>query len=1164
MLPPAVAPDEPPQPPEEEEKVVEPETTEDEKPEPKLPYEVETTDGYADADQKFDLVAVHGLYSSNKSWASKKEGSWLKDLAVQKSWEARVVRYAWDAEDLKKDLYRRDAITREALKLLNSVVELRKEQVQPLPLAFFAHDIGGIIVKEALFLAGQYENKYADIRCSTRVIALFGVPNICNSLHHMEANIVRFLVTDSVKKRALQDARSLAKSVIAVNDSFLQTRMLTRTTIFNGIAKDQTLEDQVFDNATTLFCTPYEVILEIKKPHKDLIDEPGDDDDFHGLATLGMKRVATFPWRNDGMSPFIDVIDFQAVPVYPLKTLCDVPHAFAWLSDNSVFKEWQNNRNIAFLHIYGTPNSSEVAQYGLQVVESGRDSLFEILYFKFDKHDIRRNSIAAMANSFMSQILSQCRDSPGLLIKDLEPPDYSDCWTDKDATIFLDKLRVCMGNTGRVTWILDGLDQCDESSHSFLSQLLSLPARSEQYFKVLITSTDDKYLRQTLSEFPVIDVREAQPPVGVVPTPSFPFMTEVLQDRPHLSYIESSIKDLVKQCGDDALRHLLLEWFRCARLPTKRAMEEEISLLYPPTPRKVCERILQMVTNDRRAWARKVMVWILRSFRPLTPGELEMALTIDEQLAEPALELTARFDFMGEIKECFGPLVVIQNGEVHLGHPSARDILQDASGEVPRPWFLLDAPEEGHRSISEVCIRYLALPDIKDQLAAACKASPNTDPVFEGQPDLLSYAIQFWPQHYRLGYEVVPEIQITKNISSFLQDGKALQRWAAAAWYSSNPKMRSDRLFLSPLPVIASLGLEKLVLGLIKGQERHNDRLIAMALVEAARNGHAGVVQAILQTSSIDQSGHVEAMIAAARSAEFDVLRDVLDHAKEQFKDLQLPDVLTSRVAFFGVDDVLESLITAGAQVNTAAQPEFSPPLHCAVFGNHISTVDILLKQGAEHSTPNAHWKNYPPIVVAAKYGRGAMVKRLLEAGAPVESKDSDEKSAFWWAVLLAQYEAMQVLIDAEFGADVEGSDVDKPIVHAVMSGKREVVDLFLEKEVDVDVLVESDDFNQTPLIAAADLDFKELASLLLEKKAAIDKPLSNGVTALFRATRNGHLDMMKLLVAAGADVKTKAYEKKWGLLQIAHDKGLDGLKFLLDSGADIDTTCIDGTALYL
>jgi ankyrin repeat protein len=956
------------------------------------------------------------------------------------------------------------------------------------------------------------------------------------------------------------------------------------------------------------------------------------------------KKTYTVPWLHDGISPFIEVIESQASPVYPLKTTLSPGHKFSWLGQNEVFQKWRNHRGTYFLHIHGSLGISEVAEYAFQELEAGRDeTLFNaILYFKFDRHDIRRNSIGAMANTFLSQIFSQCRESPAGLIEDLEPPDFRQCWTDKDAFFFLNKITAGLGNTGQVKWILDGLDQCDESSQWFLSEILGIAARSEQYFKVLITSFDDKYIREALSGFPAINLREhvkmTDPAKGNLSGPDFALMSEVLQDRPQFCQIESEIRDLLNSCGDDdQLRRLLLEWLQVTRsVTTKRAMEQEIRMLSPPSPKKVFDRILETVTEDRRRWARKVIMWVLRSVRPLTPEELGMALMLDEASEESTLQPIAHLDILWEINECFGPLFVVENGEVQLGHPSAWGVFspENAPLEDDRPWYVLDAPEESHRKIVEFCLRYLALPSVKAQMVAACKASPNTQPILEGQSDLLSYAIQFWPHHYQLGYSTVPAVQATEIVSNFLHDRKALQYWAAANWYFSNPYIRSDRAFLSPLPIVASLGLKKLVVDLIKGQEPERDKLVAMALTEAARHGQRAVVQTLMKASNIDQSGYLEAIVAAARSGEFDTLGDLLNHATTEFKEIQWPNMLTSRVAFFGLDDMLKSLIKAGTDANPPAESDYSPPLHCAVMRNNIATVDILLEHGANPAVPNTNWKNSAPILVAAKFGHAAMVKRLVKAGASVEDHDSTQKTALWWATLLGQHEALQALVDAgadkrsadetlteeldwpiiisaargafskclrsllryganpntrasksyptnalgwaafegnadicrlllENGADLEGSDDDRPIIHAVRSRKREVLDVFLEKGANVDAIMETNDRADTPLIAAAELNLMDLASLLLEKGANPNCALQSGATALFYAIPSGYADMTKLLIDAGADITKTAYENKWVPLHSAYGQA-ECIKVLLDAGADIDATCRDGTVLYL
>lgn len=204
-------------------------------------------------------------------------------------------------------------------------------------------------------------------------------------------------------------------------------------------------------------------------------------------------------------------------------------------------------------------------------------------------------------------------------------------------------------------WILDGLDQCDESSRLFLAEILSIAARSEQWFKVIVTSFDDKYIREALSQFPAIDLREHEAIKEKSASPDYPLMTEVLQYRFQLSYFESDIRDLVNSCrNDDQLRRLLLEWLRITPSATRHAMEQEIRVLSTPSPRSIFERILETVSENRRPWAQKVIMWMMYSVRPLTPEELETALAIEEAGDGTTTMPFAHFDIMEEIENCFG------------------------------------------------------------------------------------------------------------------------------------------------------------------------------------------------------------------------------------------------------------------------------------------------------------------------------------------------------------------------------------------------------------------------------------------------------------------------------------------------------------------------------
>ncbi len=89
----------------------------------------------------------------------------------------------------------------------------------------------------------------------------------------------------------------------------------------------------------------------------------------------------------------------------------------------------------------------------------------------------------------------------------------------------------------------------------------------------------------------------------------------------------------------------------------------------------------------------------------------------------------------------------------------------------------------------------------------------------------------------------------------------------------------------------------------------------------------------------------------------------------------------------------------------------------------------------------------------------------------------------------------------------------------------------------------------KTLLAAGADPNLKAHVSLITERKNA-DHP-SGGFTALMFAVRNGHEDVAKALIAGGADLKlTNADGATATVIAIVNDR-FDLAKELLDLGAD-------------
>jgi ankyrin repeat protein len=247
--------------------------------------------------------------------------------------------------------------------------------------------------------------------------------------------------------------------------------------------------------------------------------------------------------------------------------------------------------------------------------------------------------------------------------------------------------------------------------------------------------------------------------------------------------------------------------------------------------------------------------------------------------------------------------------------------------------------------------------------------------------------------------------------------------------------------------------------------------------------------------------------------------------------------------------EIVEMLLTAGADVNTVCQ-ERSTPLklvlnrgeYWKLTGN--KTVRILLMEAfdtvivrlleavADPDTTNR--KGWSAVHLAAANGVENVVKVLLEKGADVRVTQPYGWSILHWPAGMGFVKIVEILLEA--GADVKMRDVHgwTALDYAAHRGYDEIVEILLKYMADTG----EEDCQKALNIAAHKGHHGVVARLLEYYGVDINcKGIENDWTALHFAARDGDQRLAQLLLQGGAQVSTS--DKK-GLtpLHIAAEKG--------------------------
>ncbi|KAM9809728.1 ankyrin-3-like isoform 17-T17 [Syngnathus typhle] len=263
-----------------------------------------------------------------------------------------------------------------------------------------------------------------------------------------------------------------------------------------------------------------------------------------------------------------------------------------------------------------------------------------------------------------------------------------------------------------------------------------------------------------------------------------------------------------------------------------------------------------------------------------------------------------------------------------------------------------------------------------------------------------------------------------------------------------------------------------------------------------------------------------------------------------------------------GQTEVVKELVTNGANVNAQSQNGFTP-LYMASQENHLEVVRFLLENNTSQSM--ATEDGFTPLAVALQQGHDQVVSLLLEN----DTKGKVRLPALHIAARKDDTKAAALLLQNDHNADVESKMMNRttesgftPLHIAAHYGNINVATLLLNRGAAVDFMARND---ITPLHVASKRGNSNMVKLLLDRGSKIDAKTKDGLTPLHCGARSGHAQVVEILLDRGAPILSKTKNGLSPLHMATQGDHLNCVQLLLQHDVPVDDVTNDYlTALHV